>query len=37
MKREDAKDLVNFLEMLLKFMYEFTGKLAPPPTEGETS
>lgn len=37
MKREDAEDLLNFLEMLLKFMYEFPGKLAPPPTEAETS
>ena len=37
MKREDAEDLLNFLEMLLKFMYEFPCKLAPPPTEAETS
>jgi len=37
MKKEDAEDLLNFLEMLLKFMYEFPGKLAPPTKEGETS
>jgi uncharacterized protein DUF4145 len=28
MGQEDAKDLINFLEMLLKFIYEFSGKLA---------
>lgn len=30
MKQGDAEDLINFLEMLLKFMYEFPGKIGPP-------
>ena len=30
MSQQDAEDLINFLEMLLKFMYEFPGKLDPP-------
>lgn len=27
MTREDAQDLITFLEMLLKFMYEFPVKM----------
>lgn len=27
MKREDAQDLITFIEMLLKFMYEFPAKM----------
>lgn len=27
MKREDAEDLIDFLEMLLKFIYEFPNKM----------
>jgi hypothetical protein len=27
MTREDAEDLITFLEMLLKFMYEFPAKM----------
>lgn len=30
MKREQAEELVNFLEMLLKFIYEFPAKIAVP-------
>jgi len=35
MKEEDAKDLINFIEMLLKFIYEFpalVSKKIPPAT-----
>jgi len=31
MTAQDAGDLITFLEMLLKFIYEFPAKVAPPP------
>jgi hypothetical protein len=31
MAEKDAKDLVTFSEMLLKFVYEFPAKIQPPP------
>ena len=31
MSRDDAKDLITFSEMLLKFVYEFPAKVKPPP------
>jgi hypothetical protein len=31
MSSEDAADLITFLEMLLKFIYEFPAKVQPPP------
>jgi len=30
MTAQDARDLVSFLEMLLKFVYEFPAKIRPP-------
>ena len=30
MSREQAKDLVTFLEMLLRFIYEFPARAIPP-------
>lgn len=32
MTREDAKDLIVFIEMLLRFIYEFPAMLSPPST-----
>jgi hypothetical protein len=32
MDKEQAEELVNFLEMLLKFIYEFPAKIAVPTT-----
>ncbi len=31
MSSSDASDLITFSEMLLKFVYEFPGKMKPPP------
>src|SRR5690606_33514468 len=31
MEQKDAEDLITFLEMLLKFIYEFPNSIAPPP------
>jgi hypothetical protein len=31
MKKEDAELLITFVEMLLKFIYEFPAKVAPKP------
>lgn len=30
-KKEDAEEIMIFLEMLLKFIYEFPGRVPPPP------
>jgi hypothetical protein len=31
MSRTDAEELISFIEMLLKFMYEFPARIPPPP------
>ncbi len=31
MGSDDAKDLISFVEMLLKFIYEFPNKIPPSP------
>ena len=36
MSKEDAEDLINFLEMLLKLIYEFSGKM-PKSRQGKES
>ena len=35
MSRDDAKDLIIFIEMLLKFMYEFPNMIPKPPPSAE--
>jgi len=37
MLEADAKDLIQFSEMLLKFMYEFPAKVPPPPAPSAAS
>lgn len=32
MTQDDAKDLLNFIEMLLRFIYEFPNRVPKPPT-----
>ena len=34
MERADAEELLTFVEMLLKFIYEFPGRVPKTPTEG---
>jgi len=33
MKKGDALDLITFIEMLLKFIYEFPSRIPPKPSE----
>ena len=37
MSEADAKDLIAFSEMLLKFVYEFPAKVPPPPVPSVAS
>lgn len=36
MGKEDAKDLIIFIEMLLKFIYEFPSRVKPKPQKNQT-
>jgi len=35
MSEDDAKDLISFAEMLMKFIYEFPAKIPTPPSQSD--
>lgn len=35
MGEQDAKDLLNFIEMLLRFIYDFPSRISKPPESKE--